>query len=57
MYKANPTLVRLADVISVMSMTSSDQEEKACLKFRLIGSGGNIGDWGHEYVRHLSGDL
>ena len=46
---------RFADILSVLSMTNADQEERACLKYRLVGSGGEVGDWGHEYVRHLSG--
>ena len=36
-------------------MTNPDQEEKATLKYRMKGAGGEIGDWGHEYVRHISG--
>ncbi|CAG2054498.1 unnamed protein product [Timema podura] len=44
-----------ADVISVLAMTLSDGRD--CLKFRLLGSQCEIGDWGHEYVRHLSGEI
>ncbi|XP_063243061.1 26S proteasome non-ATPase regulatory subunit 2 [Bacillus rossius redtenbacheri] len=44
-----------ADVISVLAMTMSD--ERDCLKYRLLGSQCEIGDWGHEYVRHLSGEI
>ena len=36
-------------------MTNPDQEEKATLKYRMQGAGGEIGHWGHEYVRHISG--
>ena len=32
-------------------------EGRECLKYRLTGSTENIGEWGHEYVRHLSGEL
>lgn len=46
-----------SDILSIMSMTSSDQEEKASLKFRLKGAGGDVGAWGHEYVRHVSGEI
>jgi len=38
-----------ADVVSVLAMTMS--EAKECLKFRLLGSEDQIGEWGHEYVR------
>lgn len=38
-----------ADVISVLAMTMSETRE--CLKYRLVGSEGQIGDWGHEYAR------
>jgi len=44
-----------ADVISVLGMTIS--EERECLKYRLIGSKDGVGTWGHEYVRHLSGEI
>lgn len=38
-----------ADVVSVLAMTMSDNRD--CLKYRLLGSQCEIGDWGHEYVR------
>jgi 26S proteasome regulatory subunit N1 len=38
-----------ADVVSVLAMTMSDNRD--CLKYRLLGSLCEIGDWGHEYVR------
>ncbi|GAB1598561.1 26S proteasome non-ATPase regulatory subunit 2-like [Argonauta hians] len=44
-----------ADIISVLGMTMS--EERDSLKFRLIGSNEKIGSWGHEYVRHLAGEV
>ena len=36
-------------------MTAS--EEKECLKYRMLGSHEEIGSWGHEYVRHLTGEV
>lgn len=27
------------------------------LKYRLLGSEGDIGSWGHEYVRNLAGEI
>lgn len=47
----------LADVISVLATTCSPGYQRDSLKFRLEGSEGSVGDWGHEYVRHLGGEL
>ncbi|XP_077500646.1 regulatory particle non-ATPase 1 [Amblyomma americanum] len=44
-----------ADIISILAMTIS--EERECLKYRLVGSREEIGSWGHEYVRHLAGEI
>lgn len=44
-----------ADIVSVLSMTMS--EERECLKYRLLGSHTEVVEWGHEYVRHLAGEI
>ncbi|EEC13565.1 26S proteasome regulatory subunit rpn1, putative [Ixodes scapularis] len=44
-----------ADIVSILAMTIS--EERECLKYRLLGSREDIGSWGHEYVRHLAGEI
>ncbi|XP_050409532.1 26S proteasome non-ATPase regulatory subunit 2 [Patella vulgata] len=44
-----------ADIISVLGMTMSDGRDS--LKYRLLGSKEEIGSWGHEYVRHLTGQI
>ncbi|XP_043479363.1 26S proteasome non-ATPase regulatory subunit 2 [Leptopilina heterotoma] len=44
-----------SDIISVLAMTMGEGRE--CLKYRLFGSTQSISEWGHEYVRHLSGEL
>lgn len=44
-----------ADIISILAMTLSESRE--CLKYRLLGSKEEIGSWGHEYVRHLAGEI
>ncbi|KAF7989442.1 hypothetical protein HCN44_008116 [Aphidius gifuensis] len=44
-----------ADILSVLAMAMGEGRE--CLKYRLIGSTSELGEWGHEYVRHLSGEL
>ena len=49
--------VQCADVVSVLAMTMSDERE--CLKFKLVGNTDTqeIELWGHEYVRHLAGEV
>lgn len=46
-----------ADILSILSMTMSDKND--CLKYKLLGNSdkGNIEAWGHEYIRHLSGEI
>ena len=44
-----------ADVISVLGMTVTGARD--CLKYKLLGENKDIGDWGHEYVRHLAGEI
>jgi 26S proteasome regulatory subunit N1 len=47
-----------AEIISVLAMTMGTGKD--CLVYRLLcdDSGpASIGDWGHEYVRHLSGEI
>ncbi|KAM3616802.1 uncharacterized protein V6R79_023679 [Siganus canaliculatus] len=44
-----------ADVVSVLAMTMSGERE--CLKYRLLGSQEELASWGHEYVRHLAGEV
>lgn len=47
----------LADILSVLAMTMSAEGERESLKYRLLGSEGDIGSWGHEYVRNLTGEV
>ncbi|VVA99924.1 unnamed protein product [Arabis nemorensis] len=35
----------------------SAEGEREGLSYRLIGTEGNIGSWGHEYVRNLAGEI
>jgi len=44
-----------SDIISVMGMTMSEGRDS--LHYRLTGSKEEIGSWGHEYVRHLAGQV
>lgn len=47
----------LADVLSVVGMTFSDEDRQDTLKYRLLAPTSDIGSWGHEYVRHLALEL
>lgn len=52
----SPELQRFcSDILSVLSMTVSEQRD--CLHYRLTGDRGDVGAWGHEYVRHLAGEI
>ncbi|CAD6234762.1 unnamed protein product [Miscanthus lutarioriparius] len=42
----------MADILSVLALTMSIEGERESLKYRLLGSEGDIGSWGHEYVRY-----
>ncbi|KAK0672320.1 armadillo-type protein [Cercophora samala] len=44
----------LAEVLSVIGMTFSDEDRQDTLKYRLLAPTQDIGAWGHEYVRHLA---
>ncbi|KAK0620373.1 armadillo-type protein [Immersiella caudata] len=44
----------LADVLSVIGMTFSDEDRQDTLKYRLAAPSSDIASWGHEYVRHLA---
>ncbi|KAL1493428.1 hypothetical protein ABEB36_011485 [Hypothenemus hampei] len=52
----NPLIKKLcADIVSVLAMTMG--EGRDCLKYRLLSDLDTIGEWGHEYVRHLAGQV
>ncbi|KAM0323492.1 hypothetical protein ACHAQA_008772 [Verticillium albo-atrum] len=44
----------LADVLSVIGMTFSDEDRQDTLKYRLLAPSSDISSWGHEYSRHLA---
>lgn len=46
-----------ADILSVLSMTMGDEEKRESLHFKLKGSPEPPHLWGHEYVRHLAGEI
>ncbi|KAJ0254136.1 26S proteasome non-ATPase regulatory subunit 2 B [Hirschfeldia incana] len=47
----------LSDILSVLALTMSAEGERESLSYRLIGTEGDIGSWGHEYVRNLAGEI
>ncbi|CAN8273556.1 unnamed protein product [Cochlearia groenlandica] len=47
----------LADILSVLALTMAADGERESLGYRLTGSEGDIGSWGHEYVRNLAGEI
>ncbi|RCK64106.1 26S proteasome regulatory subunit RPN1 [Candida viswanathii] len=47
-------VVKLADILSVLATTYSDEGNRDSLKYRLLASDETIADWGHEYMRHLA---
>ncbi|KAG5889970.1 hypothetical protein JTB14_020258 [Gonioctena quinquepunctata] len=56
-----PTRSSLADVISLLAMGTAGGEDakknRECLKYCLMGTMENIGDWGHEYIRQLEKEI
>jgi len=48
---------KLADVLSVMAMTMAEVGSRECLGFKLQGNQTELGSWGHEFIRALSGEI
>ncbi|KAI9758231.1 MAG: proteasome regulatory particle base subunit [Lichina confinis] len=53
-WPSGPNKDALADVLSVLGMTYSDEDRLDTLKYRLLAPSDDVGSWGHEYVRHLA---
>jgi len=53
-WPAGDEKLSLADTLSVLGMTYSDEERLDTLKYRLLAPNKDIGSWGHEYMRHLA---
>ncbi len=47
----------LADVLSALAMTSAREGARDTLRFKLAAGDGEVSRWGHEYVRHLAGEV
>jgi 26S proteasome regulatory subunit N1 len=52
-----PQKAELADILSVLAMTMQEPEERESLKFKLLGNSSDLGSWGHEFVRSLTGEI
>ena len=46
----------LADILSLLA-TTFDPVSRDTLRFKLMGNRQELREWGHEYIRHLSGDI
>lgn len=54
----SPDKKLFADILSVLSMSYAEEGQCETLRYRFLGSTEEeIGSWGHEYVRHLSGEI
>ncbi|ORY08133.1 26S proteasome regulatory complex, non-ATPase subcomplex, Rpn1 subunit [Basidiobolus meristosporus CBS 931.73] len=47
----------LADILSLLAMTYSDDGLRMSLKYRILGSSDQLESWGHEYIRHLAAEI
>lgn len=53
-----PNRAGLADVLSVLASTVAGKEgERLGLRYKLAGGLDDLGQWGHEYLRHISGEV
>ncbi|XP_067006759.2 26S proteasome non-ATPase regulatory subunit 2 [Anabrus simplex] len=50
-----------AEIISVLAMAAvipkAQENQRECLKFCLEGTLSGVGEWGHEYIRQLEGEI
>jgi len=48
--------VLYADILSVLGMVAA-HDTRDCMKYKLQGNRKDLGSWGHEFVRHLAGEI
>ncbi|KAI9728197.1 MAG: proteasome regulatory particle base subunit [Chrysothrix sp. TS-e1954] len=53
-WPAGDNKTSLADMLSVLAMTSTSEDKPDLLKYRLLAPTDDLGQWGHEYTRHLA---
>lgn len=56
-WPAGDNKTSLADVLSVIGMTFSEEDRQDTLKYRLLAPSSDIASWGHEYTKHLALEL
>jgi 26S proteasome regulatory subunit N1 len=59
-YKAMPcseNRAQLADILSVLAMTMGEPGKCESLHYKLEGNRNELGEWGHEFVRNLAGEI
>lgn len=54
---AHSNKVAFADIMSVLAMTMGVEGARESLKYKLAGHPTEVGEWGHEYVRALAGEV
>ena len=47
----------LADIISILAMTSSPEGSRDTLHFKFHAGSPDVSHWGHEYIRRLAGEI
>lgn len=55
--RAGPNKIFLHDILSVMAMTMAESGSRESLHYKLKGTVTDLSSWGHEYVRHLCGEI
>lgn len=53
----SPNKASLGDVLSILAMTMAPTGSRESLHFKLRGNPLEIGDWGHEFVRNIAGEV
>lgn len=48
---------KFAELVSIVGMVSSENEQPDALKYCLLGTRTNLKQWGHEYLRCLAGQI
>jgi len=49
--------ILLSDILSILAMTMAKPGSRESLNYKFQGSLENIGSWGHEYVKHIAGEI
>lgn len=55
--KTSKVAIELSDILSIVSMVITDLPAGSSLRYKLAGTRGDLDTWGHEYIRHLAGEI